>query len=799
MSRSGRHDAIALSVLALLGTLFFADVLIGTNNFYLRDLARYYYPAKQVLRDIVLGGEFPYWNRLFSGGQPLAANPEHEVFYPLTWLILLPSYDLGYRLLVIAHVYIGLFSMYALLRSMRLRASAAAFGAASFGLGGVYLSYINLLPILFSVAWLPLTCLYTRRFLLHRGLHSFSAASLFFGIQFLVGEPTTVAQTGLLLGMYALYRGWHDARRDPLRWKRMATATLSRVAMVGAISCAGFLVGAVQMLPAIDHAGDSVRSRKFAFSTVTNWHLPAGRLPELVFPNYMGHITSEGSPLYWGRRLYAPRSGPFLYSIYPGLLAAVLAISGFVLRSRGSGFTLLLCGLSLAIALGPQTPIPRLLYDAGAIGSIRYLEKFFLIAAVPLVVLAATMFDRLMGGDPRVRKTVLCVLTAVTGFSVLLTVLSFLPGYTEAFASFWRLRSAGAGSAAAAARTGWILAAVRGLMLLLLVWGIPRMRRPVWLVLASGFLALDLAPINAEINPRITGDFYRATPAAVEREFPRSREEFRVFHAADWASREDADARRYLRGLNAYWTFRNGLFPVFPAAYGLATVLDLDYDLTALLPTADLMRAMWKVKASGREDWWQPFAAMSNVWYRGVYRPFEEEARRVGGRMERAQPVRFEQVEQHPRYYFAEQIVSIRDTSDVARMLAKGSWHPRVAFVPLPAFDAAHGEIVSWRETANRAWIDVRTQGRSFLVMSVTPHKYWRVAIDGAPVRPVVTNIGYQGIEVPAGSHRIEMHYRNDLVVVGAWVSGSAVIALAAGLWLSRRRALRVARERSPL
>ena len=103
------------------------------------------------------GGEFPYWNRHFSAGQPLAANPEHEVFYPFTWLILLPSYYLGYRLHILVHIYIGLLGMYALVRSMELRIPAAFFGALAFGLGGIYLSYINLLPILFCAARLPLT------------------------------------------------------------------------------------------------------------------------------------------------------------------------------------------------------------------------------------------------------------------------------------------------------------------------------------------------------------------------------------------------------------------------------------------------------------------------------------------------------------------------------------------------------------------------------------------------------------------------------------------------------------------
>src|SRR5206468_4794693 len=139
-----RADVIAVTTLILLATIWFADVLVGVNQLYMRDMTRYYYPAKQILREIVYHGEFPYWNRYFSGGQPIAANPEHEVFYPLTWLILLPSYDLGYRLHILIHIYIGLLGMYALLRSMEIRPYASFFGALSFGLGGIYLSYVNL-------------------------------------------------------------------------------------------------------------------------------------------------------------------------------------------------------------------------------------------------------------------------------------------------------------------------------------------------------------------------------------------------------------------------------------------------------------------------------------------------------------------------------------------------------------------------------------------------------------------------------------------------------------------------------
>ena len=291
-----RTDALALASLVLIVTVLFADVLFGVNEFYMRDLTRYYYPTKQILREIVYQGEFPYWNRYFSAGQPLAANPEHEVFYPLTWLILLPSYDLGYRLHILLHIYIAVLGMYALLRSMELRPFAAWFGAMSFGMGGIILSDINLLPILFCVVWLPLTCLFVRRFLLRSNLRDFAAASLFLGLQFLVAEPTTVLQTAILIGMYALYRGWYGRPR--------VAKTITRLLWIALIGMAGLLIGSAQILPAFDHVRDSARSRPFDFDLVSAWSMPWAKFAELVYPNILGHISIHRVMWYWGGGLY---------------------------------------------------------------------------------------------------------------------------------------------------------------------------------------------------------------------------------------------------------------------------------------------------------------------------------------------------------------------------------------------------------------------------------------------------------------------------------------------------------------
>ncbi len=790
MTEARRHDTIAIAILGLLATLFFFDVLLGTHNFYIRDLTRYYYPAKQVIREIVLNGEFPYWNRHFAAGQPIAANPEHEVFYPLTWLIFLPSYDLGYRLHILVHVYVGLFGMYALLRSMAVRAPAAFLGALSFGLGGIYLSYINLLPILFCAAWLPLTCLFVRRFLLRPRLRDFALASLFLGLQFLVGEPTTVMQTGLLIGMYALYRGWYAARDYDLPWTYAIPEMLSRVTFIALISVAAFAVGAAQMIPAIDHVGDSARSRAFDFSLVSAWSMPWAKFAETIYPNFLGHMAVDRITWYWGGGLYPGMGSPFIFSVYSGLLVTALGVGALFVRPRGGRFVLILCALSLLLALGSHTPFLKLLFEAGIATSIRYPEKFVLIAVFAVILLASQMLDRLLDGDDSIRQAALGFVAATTLVAGVIALSELTPYYDRVFSWIWGLNHATARRILDLSRQDWVVASGRGVVLFALLWLFPRLRRRLWIAMLALFVIVDVGMVSHELNPRMPSSFFTEPPAAL-RAFPADRKPFRIFHEADWYGQEQPAKKYFSTGASVYWIVRNGIFPMTPVAHDLNMVIERDYDKTALLPTLDFIDSVWDIKRSGRRDWWAPTMAMSNAWYRGTYKPFDAEKKRVGGRMAQAEPIQFIEAEHHPRYYFADQLLTIANRRDFVRHLSDASFSSNVAFVVAPAFVPARGVVHSWRETANTATLDVESiGGRGFLVMSVTLHKYWRITVDGKPIHAVSTNVGFQGIPVPAGRHRVEMAYRNPLAAGGAKISLAAAVLLLGAALAPRRRSV---------
>ncbi|MDQ3283901.1 MAG: hypothetical protein M3Q69_21060, partial [Acidobacteriota bacterium] len=684
MTEARRHDAIALAILTLIATVLFFDVLVGTQNFYLRDLTRYYYPTKQVLRDIVQHGEFPYWNRNFAAGQPIAANPEHEVFYPLTWLILLPSYDLGYRLHILVHIYIGLWGMYALLRSMQLRAASASFGAIAFALGGIYMSYINLLPILFCAAWLPLTCLYVRRFMFVPSWRSFALASLFLGLQFLVAEPTTIVQTGFILGMYALYRGWYAARDTDRPPAEAIPEMIVRVFFIAMISIGAFCVGAAQMLPAIDHAHESARSRPFDFSLVSAWSMPWAKFAEMIYPNFLGHMAIDRITFYWAGGLYPGMSSPFIFNIYSGLLVTALAVGAFFIRPRGGRFVLLLALFSFLLALGGHTPLLKILYEAGIAQSIRYPEKFVLIAGFAAILLASQLFDRLLDGDVEVRESAMGFVAAVTIVAGVISLLTLTPYYAKAFTYVWQLSGPSTQRMIDLSSKGWVLAFVRGAALFLLLRIFPLVKRPLWLALLAVFLFVDVLPIARQVNPVMPSQFFRTkTPAIAE--LPQPRRDYRLFHEIDWYAREEPARQYFSTGAAVYWIVRNGLFPMTPVGYGVQLVMERDYDKTALLPTIDFVEAVWSIKRSGRKDWWKPVMAMSNAWYRAEYRPYDEERRRVSGRMERAQPVSFVKEGDYPRYYFADEVVQVWGKRDFVEKLASAKHSLTAAFLAQPS------------------------------------------------------------------------------------------------------------------
>ncbi|HET8796680.1 MAG TPA: hypothetical protein VFO89_03275, partial [Thermoanaerobaculia bacterium] len=534
---------------------------------------------------------------------------------------------------------------------------------------------------------------------------------------------------------------------------------------------------------------DSVRARGIPFEVASHWSMPPIRVAELINPQLLGDAEGENLQDFWGVGVYGKVRRPFFLSIYPGLLIAIGVATGIIRRVRGTAFFVTTAALSILFAAGEHTPLLRWAHDAGIAGAVRYPEKFIILGIFAGIVYAARPLDALFSGDRavlRVARIIAAVIFAATSALALLGTTRF---HEPLFRAVWRVpQGLEAGGMLAASQSGWMRSAAAALVLLLLLAAMPRLRRSLAIVLAGIFVVAELGSLSTRIAPRAPAAFYDPPPAVGK--LPPNRDDYRVFHLAAEQRGEFADA--YLRPQpDGEWLVRNAMTPYFPAAYGIRLVLGGDFDLTNLLVTDDLAAAMADF-SNVSDEWVTPMAAMSNAQYVVLFRDPRLAFAEGRGEMRAVQPIEVRHAGAFPRYYFARQIVTIRDGRDLVQRLASKRHPLSTAFIHEAAFTPAPARVTRVSETTQSARIDVEARGRALLVMSVTPHKYWRITIDGAETQAMVTNLGYQSVVVPAGRHVVEMRYRNPLIAAGGAVSAAALLGL---LLFARRGAPRPARE----
>ncbi len=754
-------DIIAVSVLFLLLTLAFADVWFQGSCFFVRDLTRYYFPTKRILHDVVRGGEFPLWNRFYSAGQPAAANPEYEVFYPGQWPVFLRDYFLGYRLHILLHFYVAALAMYSLMRSLRCGIAAAMLTAVAFVLGGPLLSLVNLLPTFFCIAWMPLTFLFARRAMIDHRPRDFGLTALFFGLQALAFEPAVLLETAILIFGYAVYRG-AGARQK-----------LKNAGLAAIVVACGALVGAAQVLPTADFMRSTPRAKGLTFDAVSFWSMPPLRLGELLQPRFSGR-NPYLSDDFWARGRYRQTATPYLQTIYLGYAVLIALVTGMVRRDRRCVLAVVFALAVWIVAFGENTPLLRMAFDAGLPMPLRFPERFAELAGIILTIAAGLVVDRIID-DGAHRATALRVSALFAVALAAFAAFTFSGAYAALFASMWK--SAGSSLQPhwiAVSRIDWLLTAVRAIALCAVFVVMRRARGGAMATALVVFAAADLLPFTREIVPRESRHFFDP-PAAVQT-LGRPSGEDRVFFEPEWSS--GPTSRRYFGNVpTQYWTIRNGMFPRVPAAWGFPTVFERDIDLTNVRATDELTGAMWDVRRSGRRDWAEAFMAMANVGHRAAYRPFDEETARHPDPKD-VEPIVFVPVAPNSRYYFADEMVSVSSTGDFMRRMIAERHSNRAVYVSRSVFTPATAAIGRIRESANGVTLEVIAPARAFLVASVTWHKNWRATIDGVPAAIHPTNVAFQGVEVPPGRHTIVFAYRDPAVTAGMAISILALIAV---------------------
>jgi hypothetical protein len=341
------RTAGALLVLLLLTAGFYWKLTISREWTYLEgpDLANVVRPWLDFEAREFHAGRFPLWDPYEWAGHTLIGQVQPGITNPLNWILFAMPLRDGHIPVTTLHWYwvlihwLGAVFCYALCRDLEAGYAASVLGGCIFALSG-FVGHTDWPQILMSSIWVPLVLLFFARVARgHAPARSASLCGAALGMAFLSGYHVVPTFTMVLVGaMWLVYVAleW----RRPGRW--------GHAAIFGAV---WLLVSAVQVLPAIEYAKQSLRWA--GAPEPLRWGQP---VPYDVHAQYSLGWPSVGGIVLPGISLHA--------NPHVGFVAVLLALAALWFRWRDArvrwfGFVAL---GGLLLALGKDFPPYWLIY-----------------------------------------------------------------------------------------------------------------------------------------------------------------------------------------------------------------------------------------------------------------------------------------------------------------------------------------------------------------------------------------------------------------------------------------------------
>ena len=335
------------------------------------DVLTYSFPGWKLTRDALATGHLPLWTSLKSMGEPLLADPQSMVAYPVFWLLApLGGFATFLRLWVLVHSLLAAGFLGLLVYRRAGDAQAAALAAALGGLNGFLTSHVTFPNQLAAAAWVP-ACLYAawRRSPIGLGIC--------LAMQWLAGFPPFSLLTVLAVAVLALSERGAGVRR------------------LAGSGCVAFGLAAPQLLPFVELLGQAARGVVLPGREAAAFSMTPGLLAtQVLLPQWrLVPVTMPGDPAEM--------------SFYIGPVALLLAILAVVRGGARERWLATGTGACLVLSLGANLPLWAWLTPLHAF---RFPAHWLLLATAASILLAAEGLSRLRAGGWRWALVVLVLL-----------------------------------------------------------------------------------------------------------------------------------------------------------------------------------------------------------------------------------------------------------------------------------------------------------------------------------------------------------------------------------------------------
>lgn len=340
-------------------------------------------------------GGFPLWNPYLFGGMPYVAAMHGDIFYPTFLLRLALGTDAGMSWGMILHVWLaGLFA-YLFLRRIGLGFWGALVGGLAFLMGGNVAGLVS--PghdgKIFLSALLPLVLLLTHRAVRDGRAWAWGALTLAIVAAVLTPHPQLLQYLLLVMGAWALFLAFTANGAGERLPRKVA---LTRIGLVGLVSLAGLVGGAIQFWPVLEYTPWSPRAGGKGWDHAISYSMPIEELLNTYLPQFSGILDD-----------YVGRNGIHFHSEYLGaavLVLAALGIGAGAVAKAQRRFWIGVLIVATLWALGGNTPFYYLVYYL--VPGTKYFRApstMLYVVQFATAVLAAYGVERLLAGRVRPR------------------------------------------------------------------------------------------------------------------------------------------------------------------------------------------------------------------------------------------------------------------------------------------------------------------------------------------------------------------------------------------------------------
>ncbi|HUR81231.1 MAG TPA: YfhO family protein [Thermoanaerobaculia bacterium] len=198
-------------------------------------------PWRHAVRESVMRGEWPLWNRYILSGDILAAAAQPAVYSPFTWLALLMPAPISFTFTAAVTFFLAALGAYLLARDLGCRELAASVAAAGFMCASGTTLYV-LWPLGLSWAFFPFILLAARRVVHVPGMRSWALLTTVFVLLINAGHPESVLHIVVIGAAYGAFE-WLSHRSG----RSIAVAFGAGIAAL--LVCAIFLLPYFEALP----------------------------------------------------------------------------------------------------------------------------------------------------------------------------------------------------------------------------------------------------------------------------------------------------------------------------------------------------------------------------------------------------------------------------------------------------------------------------------------------------------------------------------------------------------------------